>query len=134
MRLGVHLVSFTLPGGSAAIAPTLAAVGSAAEEAGLDNLSFMDHHLQLEFLGDPTEPMLEGYTALGFLAAHTSTVELQLLMTGVTYRHPGILAKTVATLDQRIAAGAGPDVVRLSVGIEDVGDIIADLEQALETI
>lgn len=111
MRLGVHLVNFSLPEGPAAIAPMLASVGSAAEEAGLDNLSFMDHHLQLEFLGDPTEPMLEGYTALGFLAAHTSTVELQLLMTGVTYRHPGILAKTVATLDclsgGRAALGIG---------------------------
>ena len=74
-------------------------------------LSLMDHYFQLEFLGDATEPMLEGYTTLGFLAAHTSTVELQLLMTGVTYRHPGILAKTVATLDVlsggRAALGIG---------------------------
>lgn len=111
MKLGVHLVNFTLPDGPAAIAPTLAAVGPAAEEAGVDNLSFMDHYFQLEFLADPTEPMLEGYTALGFLAAHTSTVDLQLLMTGVTYRHPGLLAKIVSTLDVlsggRAALGIG---------------------------
>lgn len=99
VKLGVHLVNFTLPDGPAAIASSLAAVGRAADEAGVDNLSLMDHYFQLEFLGDPKEPMLEGYTALGFLAAHTSAVELQLLMTGVTYRHPGLLAKIVATLD-----------------------------------
>ena len=95
MKLGVHLVNFSLPGGPETIGPTLAATGRAAEEAGLDNLSFMDHYLQLEFLAGAEDPMLEGYTALGFLAAHTSSVELQLLMTGVTYRHPGLLAKIV---------------------------------------
>ena len=111
MRLGVHLVAFGVPGGSAALAGTLAEFGRTADEAGIDTLSLMDHHFQLEFLGDATDPMLEGYTTLGFLAAHTSTVTLQLLMTGVTYRHPGILAKTVATLDVlsggRAALGIG---------------------------
>ena len=111
MKLGVHLVNFSLPGGPETIGPTLAATGRAAEEAGLDNLSFMDHYLQLEFLAGAEDPMLEGYTALGFLAAHTSSVELQLLMTGVTYRHPGLLAKIVSTLDVlsggRAALGIG---------------------------
>ena len=111
MRLGVHLVNFSLPGGPAAIGPTLAATGRAAEEAGLDNLSLMDHYFQLDFLANAEDPMLEGYTALGFLAAHTSSVELQLLMTGVTYRHPGLLAKFVSTLDVlsggRAALGIG---------------------------
>jgi F420-dependent oxidoreductase-like protein len=99
MRIGVHVVEFDVEGGAAAIAPTLAALGAAAEEAGIDNLSLMDHYLQLPFVGAPDEHMLEGYTTLGFLAAHTSTVELQLLVTGVTYRHPGLLAKIVTTLD-----------------------------------
>jgi F420-dependent oxidoreductase-like protein len=111
MRLGVHLVDFALPGGPEAIGPTIAAVGRAADEAGLDNLSLMDHYFQLEFISDARDPMLEGYTALGFLAAHTSSVELQLLMTGVTYRHPGLLAKIVSTLDVlsggRAALGLG---------------------------
>lgn len=111
MRLGVHLVSFGTADGPAGIAPMLAGLGRAADEAGVDNLSLMDHHLQLQFLGDVHDPMLEGYTTLGFLAAHTSAVELQLLMTGVTYRHPGLLAKTVATLDVlsggRAALGLG---------------------------
>ncbi len=111
MRLGVHLVNFTLPDGPASIGRTIAAVGRASDETGLDNLSFMDHYFQLDFFAGASEPMLEGYTALGFLAAHTSSVELQLLMTGVTYRHPGLLAKIVSTLDVlsggRAALGIG---------------------------
>ena len=111
MKLGVHVVDFGVSGGPAALAGTLAEVGRACDEAGVDVLSLMDHHFQLEFLGDVSEPMLEGYTTLGFLAARTSRVRLQLLMTGVTYRHPGILAKQVATLDVlsggRAALGIG---------------------------
>ncbi|MEI6620936.1 MAG: LLM class F420-dependent oxidoreductase [Actinomycetes bacterium] len=101
MRVGVHLVNFGFPQGAAAIGPTVAEVGRAAEEAGLDNLSVMDHYFQLEGmgLGDASSPMIEAYATLGFLAAHTSTVELQALVTGVTYRHPGLLAKIVTTLD-----------------------------------
>lgn len=111
MRLGVHLVGFGGRDAVAAIAPMLADVGAAAEEAGVDNLSLMDHYLQMDMLGGAHEPMLEGYVGLGFLAAHTSTVELQLLMTGVTYRHPGLLAKIVSSLDVlsggRAALGIG---------------------------
>ena len=111
MKIGVHLVDFRVPGGPAALATTLADVGRACDEAGVHVLSLMDHHFQLEFLGDATDPMLEGYTTLGFLAGQTTAVTLQLLMTGVTYRHPGILAKTVATLDVlsggRAALGIG---------------------------
>lgn len=113
MRLGVHLVNFDLPGGPAAIAPTLARVGEAAERAGVANLSAMDHYLQIAGMGvgGANAPMLEGYTTLGYLAAHTETVELQLLVTGVTYRHPGLLAKIVSTLDVlsggRAALGIG---------------------------
>lgn len=101
MRIGVHIVNFGLAGGAPAIAPMMSAVGAAAEEAGLDNLSVMDHYFQMDGmgLGDAHAPMLEAYTTLGFLAAETSTVELQALVTGVTYRYPGLLAKIVTTLD-----------------------------------
>ncbi|WP_019874936.1 LLM class F420-dependent oxidoreductase [Sporichthya polymorpha] len=99
MQLGIHNASFSWPGGPAAIAPTIADLGQAAEAAGVAHVSFMDHFFQIPPVGPAEEPMLEGYTALGFLAAHTSTVKLQLLCTGVTYRHPGLLAKTVTTLD-----------------------------------
>ena len=95
MRVGVHVVNFTLPDGPAAIASTLIELCRAAEDAGVSNLSAMDHYLQLDMAGGPEQPMLEGYTTLGFLAAHTRSVELQLLVTGVTYRHPGLLAKIV---------------------------------------
>jgi F420-dependent oxidoreductase-like protein len=99
MRLAVHLVRLDFPGGAPVIAPTIAAFGHAAEEAGLDNISVMDHYWQMESVGGPELNMLEGYTTLGFLAGHTSSVELQLLVTGVSYRHPGLLAKIITTLD-----------------------------------
>ena len=85
------------PGRSSA--PTLAEVARAADEGGVSTLTMMDHWFQMEQLGGPPEPMLEGYTSLGFLAGQTSTLELGLLVTGVTYRHPGLLAKIVTTLD-----------------------------------
>jgi F420-dependent oxidoreductase-like protein len=98
MKLGVHVVRFDVPGGPQAIGTTLAAVGEAVEEAGVSTLSVMDHYLQMEMI-NATHPMLEGYTTLGFLAGQTRTVDLQLLVTGVTYRRPGLLAKIVTTLD-----------------------------------
>ena len=106
MRLGVHIIDFEFPGGAGAIGSTLAGVGRAVEDAGLDNLSVMDHYFQMEMAGGPEKPMLEGYTTLGFLAAHTSTAELQLLVTGVTYRYPGLLAKIreQKTLDDPLKA------------------------------
>jgi F420-dependent oxidoreductase-like protein len=99
MRAGVHVVGFDPPGGPETIAAMLTDVAAAAEEVGVANLSLMDHYLQMDMLGGSDGAMLEGYTGLGFLAARTRTVELQLLMTGVTYRHPGLLGKIVSTLD-----------------------------------
>ncbi|HEX2287071.1 MAG TPA: LLM class F420-dependent oxidoreductase [Mycobacterium sp.] len=100
MELGFHVPIFEIDGGTTAIAGELARVGVAAEESGATWLSFMDHFFQIEPTGLPAESnMLEGYTTLGYLAAHTSTVDLGLLVTGVTYRHPGLLAKIVTTLD-----------------------------------
>jgi F420-dependent oxidoreductase-like protein len=99
MKVGLHIVTWDFPGGPTAIGPTLAAVGDAAEDAGVTDISVMDHWFQMDALAPATEPMMEGYTTLGFLAANTETIRLGLLVTGVTYRHPGLLAKTVATLD-----------------------------------
>ncbi|MEV6560321.1 LLM class flavin-dependent oxidoreductase [Nocardia sp. NPDC051756] len=100
MDLGFHISDFEIDGGTAAIAGELARIGVAAEASGATWLSFMDHYFQIALTGFPTESaMLEGYTTLGYLAAHTSTIGLGLLVTGVTYRHPGLLAKIVATLD-----------------------------------
>lgn len=99
MQLGIHVIEFTVAEGPAGIAAELARVGAAAEAAGVTHLSVMDHYFQMEQVLPATDPMLEGYTTLGFLAAHTSTVRLGLLVTGVTYRHPGLLAKIVSTVD-----------------------------------
>jgi alkanesulfonate monooxygenase SsuD/methylene tetrahydromethanopterin reductase-like flavin-dependent oxidoreductase (luciferase family) len=99
MLLGVHCSNLSWPGGAEALGPTLAGVARAADEGGFTTLTMMDHYFQMEVLGGPPEPMLEGYTSLGFLAGQTSRLELGLLVTGVTYRHPGLLAKIVTTLD-----------------------------------
>jgi F420-dependent oxidoreductase-like protein len=99
MKLGVHCANLTWPGGPEALGTTLAGVAKAADQGGVTTLTMMDHYFQMEHLGGPSEPMLEGYTSLGFLAAQTSRIELGLMVTGVTYRHPGLLAKIVTTLD-----------------------------------
>ena len=100
MDLGFHVPIFNFAGGAPAIAPELARLATAAEAAGAKWLSFMDHYFQIEPTGLPHDAfMLEGYTTLGFVAAKTSSIELGLLVTGVTYRHPGLLAKIVATVD-----------------------------------
>jgi F420-dependent oxidoreductase-like protein len=100
VELGFHVPIFDIDGGTTAIAGELARLGAAADESGATWLSFMDHFFQIEPTGLPAESnMLEGYTTLGYLAAHTSRVDLGLLVTGVTYRHPGLLAKIVTTLD-----------------------------------
>jgi F420-dependent oxidoreductase-like protein len=99
MKLGLQLPSFTWPGGAADLAPTLARIGQAAEGAGFASLWVMDHFFQIEMIGKPEEPMLEGYSALNFLAAVTKQIRLGTLVTGVIYRYPGILVKTVTSLD-----------------------------------
>jgi len=99
MRVGLHLMRFD------SVEPVrlrqeLADTAGAAEAAGVSWISVMDHFFQMEPVGFPAEdPMLEAYTTLGYLAGLTSTAQLGVLVTGVTYRYPGLLAKTVATLD-----------------------------------
>ena len=99
MKLGIHFVNFNLREGATSLAPTLSATARAAEEAGCTTFTLMDHWFQMEQFATAQDPMLEGYTSLGFLAGQTQTMTLGLLVTGVTYRHPGLLAKIVTTLD-----------------------------------
>ncbi|HVO53025.1 MAG TPA: LLM class F420-dependent oxidoreductase [Solirubrobacterales bacterium] len=99
MKLAIHNPNYTYPGGPEKIAPTLAATARAAEEGGADQYTLMDHWFQIPGVGAPEEPMLEGYTTLGWIAAQTERIRLGLLVSGVTYRHPGLLAKIVTTLD-----------------------------------
>ncbi len=70
-----------------------------ADQCGLASLWVMDHFFQISVVGPPELDMLEGYTTLAHAAAVTEQIELGTLVTGVTYRHPGILLKTVTTLD-----------------------------------
>lgn len=99
MRLNVHLVRFPWTGGPSEIGPGVARVAEVTEKVGANGLSFMDHYFGPPARGPADDPMLEGYTALGFVAAITTSVRLRLLVSGVTYRHPGLLVKIVTTLD-----------------------------------
>src|ERR1700759_5478571 len=99
MELGIHFVNFTLPGGPQALAPALAGTAKVAEDGGCTTFSVMDHWFQMEHFATSQDPMLEGYTSLGFLAGQTEKMRLGLVVTGFTYRHPGLLAKIVTTLD-----------------------------------
>ena len=98
MELGIHFIDF-LPGDSTNLALTLLATATAAEDIGATMFTLADHFFQMEGVGRAEDPFLEGYTSLGFLAGRTTSITLALLVTGVTYRHPGVLAKTVTTLD-----------------------------------
>src|SRR5262249_44762493 len=93
------LPRFTWPGGDAAIAGRFAAVARGADEAGLAGRWVMHHVWQIPNSGAPEEPMLEAYSALAYAAALTRRVTLGALVTGVTYREPGLLVKQVTTLD-----------------------------------
>jgi F420-dependent oxidoreductase-like protein len=99
MRIGLQIPRFTWPGGTRRIAPTLAEIGQAADEAGFYSLSVMDHYFQIRNVGEVDEPMLEGYTVLSFLAGLTERVKLGTLVSGVVYRKPGLIVKEVTTLD-----------------------------------
>jgi F420-dependent oxidoreductase-like protein len=97
MKVGLHVPNFAWPGGPDALADHLSNVAETAEAAGFDQITVMDHFFALG--EDYRNPMLEAYTALGFIAARTTRVRVGTLVTGVTYRHPGILVKQVTTLN-----------------------------------
>lgn len=99
MDFGIHYMNFGCEGGTPAMARSIAETAVAAEEGGATWFTFMDHWFQMEMVGGPAEPMLEGYACLSYVAALTKRVKLGLLVTGVTYRHPGLMAKIVTTLD-----------------------------------
>lgn len=99
MKLGLQVSRFSWDGAPASTGATWRAVARDADAAGLASLWVMDHWFQMAMVGDPGEDMLEGYTTLAHAAAVTERIELGTLVTGVTYRHPGLLLKTVTTLD-----------------------------------
>lgn len=141
MQIDLHVTRFEWAGSPAAIGPGLAELARAADAIGVKTLSLMDHFFQIEAAGAPEDPMLEGYTALGFIAGLTERLRLRLLVTGVTYRHPGLLAKIVTTLDVlsrgRAELGIGAawyerEHLGLGVPFPSLGERFERLEETLQ--
>jgi F420-dependent oxidoreductase-like protein len=143
-RLGYQIPNFTYPGvESADTFGNVIAQVQAAEAAGFDRVFVMDHFYQLPGIGAPSEPMFESYTLLSALAQHTKSVRLSALVTGNTYRHPTLLAKTITALDHvsggRATLGIGAGWFELehnSLGYEfgTFTDRFEKMEEALQII
>ncbi len=102
MKIGLQIVRFNWPGSPDNIGKRLAEIGKTADEVGFDSIWLMDHFFQLDmaqFGLSPKDPMLDSYTALGYLSAVTRRARLGTMVTGVVYRHPGHLIKIVSSLD-----------------------------------
>jgi F420-dependent oxidoreductase-like protein len=98
VKIGLQIPDFTGPG-AVRLGADLATVARTADDAGFEFIAVMDHFFQINMVGPPEHDMLEAYTTLGYLAGCTSRAKLVTLVTGAVYRHPGILAKIVTTLD-----------------------------------
>ncbi|WP_406064308.1 LLM class F420-dependent oxidoreductase [Micromonospora sp. NBC_00860] len=140
MKLGLHYWNYSTPADPAAIAPTLAQTASIAEQAGVASFTVMDHFFQMDAVFAAEEPMLEAYTTLGYVAATTQRMTLGVLVTGVMYRYPGLLAKTVTTLDvlsggrARLGIGASwyeREQLGLGVPVVPVAERFERLEETL---
>jgi F420-dependent oxidoreductase-like protein len=99
MKVGLQIPYFTWEGGAPELGPKLAQIVRTADESGFNSVWVMDHFFQIPFVGPVELDMLEAYTTLGFIAAHTKKATLGTMVTGVTYRHPGLLVKQATTLD-----------------------------------
>lgn len=141
MNLDLHVWRFDWARSPAAIGPGVGELARRAEAIGVRTLSFMDHFFQMQAMAPADDPMLEGYTALGYVAGRTERLRLRLLVTGVTYRHPGLLAKTVTTLDVisggRAELGIGAawyerEHVGLGVPFPSMAERFERLEEALQ--
>lgn len=143
MQIGLQIPSFNWPDGAANIGARLAEIGRTADDAGFASLWVMDHFFQISMVGPPEDPMLEGYTTMGYLAAVTRRARLGLLVTGVHYRYPGILAKTITTLDvlsggrAYLGIGAGwneQESRGLGVPFPPLRDRFEQLEETLQIV
>jgi F420-dependent oxidoreductase-like protein len=143
VKLGLHYWNYSTPSDPAAIAGTLAETARVADQAGFSVLSVMDHYFQMDQPGrcSPDEPMLEAYTTLGYVAGLTERISLGVLVSGVMYRHPGLLAKIVTTLDvlsggrARLGIGASwyeREQAGLGVPVVPVAERFERLEETLQ--
>jgi F420-dependent oxidoreductase-like protein len=141
MNIGLQIPNFTFGTPDDQLFDQVLERATAAEESGLDSVWVMDHFYQLPALGGPSQPMLEAYTLLGAIGARTRRVKLGTLVTGVTYRNPALLAKTVTTLDVitggRAILGIGAawyDVEHDGLGVDypSDGDRLDRLEEAVQ--
>lgn len=99
MRLGLQVPNFTYPNGQAELGDTLGIIAERAERAGFYSFWVMDHFFQISMVGPAEHEMLEGWSALAYVAGRTNHIKLGTMVTGITYRYPGILIKTATTLD-----------------------------------
>jgi alkanesulfonate monooxygenase len=99
VRLGLQLNDYSGLGEVSGWGNALGRIARTADDVGFARLSVTDHLWQISLIGEEDDPVLEAYTTLGFLAAHTRTIELQALVSAVTYRSPGLLGKIISTLD-----------------------------------
>ena len=99
MKFGLQVPSFSYPGGTPDIAPTLERIVRTADEVGFDSIWVMDHLFQIRSVGAVDEPMLEGWTALGWIGAMTKRARIGLMVGGIPYRLPAIWVKAATTLD-----------------------------------
>ena len=141
MKLGLQIPDFTWAGNPEQLGATLATVARTADDAGFEHIMLMDHFFQIKSVGPPEREMLEAYTALGFVAAHTSRARLGTLVTGVHYRYPGVLAKIITTLDVLsggrawlgVGAGWNEEESRgLGIAFPPVAERFEQLEEALQ--
>ena len=141
MRIGLHYWNYSTPADPAKIAATLAETARIAEQGGVSVFSVMDHYFQMEHAGSASEPMLEAYTTLGHVAALTERMALGVLVSGVMYRHPGLLAKIVTTLDvlsegrARLGIGASwyeREQLGLGVPVVPVAERFERLEETIQ--
>jgi F420-dependent oxidoreductase-like protein len=141
VKLGLHYWTYSMPSDPTQIAPTLTETARVAEQAGFSTFTVMDHYFQMEYAGSAAEPMLEAYTTLGHVAGRTERMTLGVLVTGVMYRHPGLLAKIVTTLDvlslgrARLGIGASwyeREQRALGVPVVPVAERFERLEETLQ--
>ncbi|MET0836317.1 MAG: LLM class F420-dependent oxidoreductase [Thermoleophilaceae bacterium] len=140
MRLSLSITNYSWPTGPAGLESELARIARAADEGGLDTVWVTDHLIQADPTSVPDSEMLEAYVTLGFLAAHTRSVRLGTMVTGVTFRPPSLLIKAVTTLDVLsggrawlgVGAGYHEDEARaMDVPLPDVGERFERLEETL---